>query len=120
MTRDPFEILGVAPGATDAEVQRAWRRVSKRVHPDVGGSAEEFRAAFEAYDLLRSRGASSARDEVAAWDYEWAVDLAGGSHVPNSWAGRPPRTISMIVAMAMAILIMVMMLFAPAVLVLQR
>jgi len=86
----------------------------------VGGSAEEFRTALEAYDLLRRGGASSERDGIAAWDYEWAVDLAGDSLAPNSWAGRPPRTVSMIVAMAMAILIMVVMLFAPAVLVLQR
>ena len=118
--RDPYEILGVARGATDAEVQRAWRRVSKRVHPDVGGSAEEFRVALAAYDLLRSRGSSSNADDIAGWDYEWAVDLADGSHTPSSWAGRPPRTVSMIVAMAMAILMMVIMLFAPAVLVLQR
>ena len=120
MKRDPYEILGVQPGATDAEVQRAWRRVSKRVHPDVGGSAEEFRVALEAYESLRSRGASADRDDMAVWDYEWAVDFASGSHTANSWEGRPPRTVSMVVAMAMAILIMVIMLFAPAVLVLQR
>ena len=119
MARDPHEILGVAPGASDAEVQRAWRRVSKQVHPDVGGTAEEFRDAREAYDFLTGRAAPPQRDDTE-WDYEWAVDLAGVAHTPNSWAGRPPRTVSMIVAMAMAILIMAIMLFAPAVLVLQR
>lgn len=118
--RDPYEILGVQPGASHAEVQRAWRRVSKRVHPDVGVSAEEFRVALEAYELLRSRGVSSERDDVAVWDYEWAVDFATGSHTANMWEGRPSRSVSMIVAMAMAILIMVVMLFAPAVLALQR
>ena len=107
MWSDPYEVLGVSPGATDADVQRAWRRVSKRVHPDVGGSPEEFRAALEAYHFLRSRGATP--------------DSGGGaSPTATAWVARPHRTASTIVAVAMAIVMMVIMLFAPAVLVLQR
>jgi translocation protein SEC63 len=31
---DPFDILGVAPGATDKEVKRAYRQLSLKFHPD--------------------------------------------------------------------------------------
>lgn len=42
---DPYQILGVASGAGDAEVRRAWRRLAAENHPDrhIGkGLPEEF------------------------------------------------------------------------------
>ncbi len=31
-------ILGLGPGATDAEINAAWRRLMARAHPDQGGT----------------------------------------------------------------------------------
>lgn len=40
MTRDEaYQILGLAPGASPEEIQKAWRRLVRAVHPDGGGSA---------------------------------------------------------------------------------
>lgn len=50
------EVLGVAPGASRAEVRLAYRRAAKLAHPDHGGSESAFlrvRLAFEALLGLR-------------------------------------------------------------------
>jgi curved DNA-binding protein CbpA len=49
---DPYYVLGVDQAATAAQLKAAYRRISGRVHPDKGGSAEAFRMVKEAYDVL--------------------------------------------------------------------
>jgi len=42
---DPYALLGLAPGATAADVQRAYRRRARLVHPDVAGPQATARMA---------------------------------------------------------------------------
>lgn len=60
--QDPFRIVGVEPDATAAEVQSAFRRRSRELHPDAGGSAEEFQRLVAAYELLQD---PAARQQLA-------------------------------------------------------
>ena len=52
--RDPYQVLGVSPNATDEEIKKAYRRLAKQYHPDRNpGDAEaarkmqEINAAYE-------------------------------------------------------------------------
>jgi DnaJ-class molecular chaperone len=52
--RDPYEILGVAKGASAADVKSAFRRLAKKLHPDANkqdpkaaGNFAELNAAYE-------------------------------------------------------------------------
>lgn len=54
-TRDYYEILGVAKGATDDDIKKGFRKLAQQWHPDVNTSAEahdRFTEINEAYQVL--------------------------------------------------------------------
>ncbi|MDJ0322718.1 DnaJ domain-containing protein [Cryobacterium sp. PH31-AA6] len=48
----PYEVLDVTPSASDEELRRAYRRLLRRTHPDVGGSAAQFHAVQVAWERV--------------------------------------------------------------------
>ena len=65
--RNPYEVLGVSPSATNEEVRNAYRELAKKYHPDnyVGSpladmAEERMKEINEAYDeILRMRTSGS-------------------------------------------------------------
>ncbi len=54
--KDYYEILGVPRTATQEEIQRAYRKLARKYHPDVNkepGAEEKFKEINEAYEVLR-------------------------------------------------------------------
>lgn len=52
---DLYAILRIEPGASDAQVQEAYRRLAKRYHPDLNGSVDaamKFADISKAYSVL--------------------------------------------------------------------
>ena len=56
MTTDPYDVLGVKASATADELQKAYRRLAKKLHPDLNPgnkhAEEQFKNVAAAYDLL--------------------------------------------------------------------
>ena len=65
LSKDPYDILGLTPYATDDEVKRAYRDLAKKYHPDLHVdnplaelAQEKFREVQEAYDTVMQERAS--------------------------------------------------------------
>lgn len=55
MARDFYEVLGLSRDADGSDIQRAYRKLARTLHPDVNkdpGAEERFKQLSEAYDVL--------------------------------------------------------------------
>ena len=55
MATDYFGVLGVARGASDSDIKRAYRKMARDLHPDVNpepGAKEKFQEVTRAYEAL--------------------------------------------------------------------
>ena len=56
MAADPYTVLGVKKDASQDEIQKAYRRLAKKLHPDLNPgnkqAEEQFKDVSAAYDLL--------------------------------------------------------------------
>ena len=53
--RDYYEVLGVNRDASDEEIKKAYRKLSKQYHPDIskhGDAEKKFKEVAEAYSVL--------------------------------------------------------------------
>ena len=81
MPRDPYEVLGVARSADEAEIKKAFRRLARELHPDVNRhdpqAEEKFKEAAEAYEIL------SDAERRATYDRYGHEGLRSGGYSPN-------------------------------------
>jgi DnaJ-class molecular chaperone len=101
LSTDPYTVLGVKKDASAEEIQKVYRRLAKKLHPDLNPgntqAEEKFKAVTAAYDLLgdpakRTRYDRGEIDEQGTERprqrfYRDFAEGAGGAHPYASDAG---------------------------------
>lgn len=89
---DPYTLLGVARGASAADIKKAYRKLAKELHPDANQdnpkAAERFSQVTQAYDILSDaqKRAQFDRGEIDA-DGNPANPFAGAGY-GGTYGGR--------------------------------
>ena len=81
---DPYQTLGVARGASEADIKKAYRKLAKELHPDRNKdnpkASEKFSQVTNAYDLLNDK------DKRARFD-RGEIDGDGNPASPFGYGG---------------------------------
>ncbi|TFZ60194.1 J domain-containing protein [Methylorubrum sp. Q1] len=82
--RNPYDVLGVPKGASEAEIKKAFRKLAKAYHPDSNKdpkAAERFSEANTAYEILgdKEKRAQFDRGEIDAEGKPRATGFEGFS-----------------------------------------
>src|SRR6202011_516119 len=91
--KDPYQILGLRRTATADEIKRSYRRLAKKLHPDINPDKrveQQFREATQAYELL-SDPAKRARFDRGEIDAAGA-ERGFGYTRRDAGSQRPPRS----------------------------
>src|SRR3569623_1885074 len=84
MAADPYSTLGVARGASEADIKKAYRKLAKELHPDRNKdnpkASEKFSQVTQAYDLLTDK------DKRARFD-RGEIDADGNPAMPYGFGG---------------------------------
>ena len=95
---DPYQVLGVSRSASDDEIKKAYRSLSRKYHPDANinnpnkdQAEEKFKQVQQAYDQIMKEKQSGATGAYGAGGYGSAgsSSYGGSSYGNGQWTGDP-------------------------------
>ncbi len=88
MNKNPYEVLGVARDASDADIKKAYHRLVLKYHPDKNqgdkAAEEKFKEVNNAFDILKDP------QKRAAYDRFGDAAFAGGNGAGAGFGGGNP------------------------------
>lgn len=101
MIDDPYKVLGISQGATEAEIKKAYRKRAKEWHPDLHpddpDATRKMNEANEAYDMLMNpekyanrntqQQRSNAQQQYNPYSGSGSSQNSGGYQGSGGWSG---------------------------------
>ena len=76
--RDPYSVLGVSKGSTDAEIKRAFRKKARQFHPDrnpdndaAEAKFKEVQSAYEKISTAEARRQYDKQQQMLTSKWDW-------------------------------------------------
>ena len=92
--RDFYEVLGVSRGAPEADIKKAYRRLARKLHPDVNpgdkAAQKRFQEVQEAYEVLKDKEKRQAYDRFGHAGPGFDPRTAPGPGAGPGFGGGPP------------------------------
>ncbi len=83
--KDPYQVLGVSPTASDQEIKKAYRDLARKYHPDsyvdnplAELAQEKMKEINEAYDTIMKNRASGNTGSYSGSSYSGSSSYSGG------------------------------------------
>lgn len=96
MTKNPYTVLGISPGASQEEIKAAYRKLAKQYHPDLhpgdAAAAARMNEINQAYEALKNPGSANPWQETASSGYGQQTDTGygGAGSGYNPYGGYTP------------------------------
>lgn len=91
MIQDPYKVLGVSPNASDDEIKKAYRDLTKKYHPDLNPgdptAAQKMNDINAAYDQIKNGTAQQQQQYGYGGQGGGTYQQYGGSYGWGPWAG---------------------------------
>ena len=93
---NPYQVLGISPGASDDEIKKAYRALSRKYHPDANinnpnkaQAEEKFKEVQQAYDQIMKEKQSGGS---FGGSYGYNTSSAGGGSYRYNYSGTTGST----------------------------
>ena len=93
LTDDFYKALGVSEDASESDIKKAYRKLSRKYHPDLNPgdkqAEKKFKEISEAYDVLSDKKQREEYDQVRRYGAAGMGGFGGGGFGGGSYTGYP-------------------------------